>query len=104
MLLDRPDEGLDSGDRDRGEPLDDGEALLRRDATSPSIGDESGGVERAEVAAGGDVLGAEIEADSRRLERTPADAEGEWVVAEEAEMSRTRSRRDAGQDGRARAP
>ena len=68
------------------------------DAAGAAIGDVAGGVERAEVAADGDVAFVQLEADAGGFERAAADQVLERIVAEEAEVAGAAAGADAGQD------
>ena len=103
VLLDRLHERLHAGDLHGLEFFHDREALLRGDPAGAAIGDLAGGVEGAEVAAGGDVVGPEFEADAGGLEGAAADLELEGVVAEQAEVPGAGAGRDARQHRHARA-
>ena len=87
------EEHLDPGDLHRRlQPLDDDARLGVGDAPGAAVGDGAVGVERGEVAAGGDVAGSELEVEPGGRERAPA----------ELELPRGRSRTARG--GRAPSP
>ena len=69
-----------------------------RDATGAPVGDRAVGAEGGEVAAGGDVAGAELEVESGGGERAAAELELLGVVAEQPEVTGSRAGRDAGTD------
>ena len=60
-----------------------------------TVADVAAGVERAEVAAGGDVVGTKREVDTDCFEDAPADVKAVGVVAEEGEVAGAAAGRDA---------
>src|SRR5262249_1489722 len=68
------------------------------DAPGAAVRDPSGAVDRAEVAAGGDVARAKIELDAERFEHAASDLEAHGVVTEQAQVTGAAARRDAGPD------
>ena len=97
MLFYRFDKDFDAIDCHRLKFLDDLKTFLRRNPAGPAITDEATCVQGAEVAPGGDVVGAEFKADAGRLEGPPADFELKRVVTEQAQVARPRAWGDAGQ-------
>ena len=75
-----------------------GAALLAGDPSGAAVGDVACGVERAEVAADGHVVGPELEADAGGLQRPAADQVLHRIVAEQAQVSRSAAGGDAGGD------
>ena len=73
MLLDRLDEDLDAGDLHLAELDGQRGALLAGDAAGAAVGDVAGGVERAEIAADGHVVGSQLEAHAGGLQGAAAD-------------------------------
>src|SRR5262249_45824458 len=66
VLADGLDQGLDAIDLHAGfELVDELHARLGRDAAGAAVGDAARGVDRAEVAADGHVLRADLDADAR---------------------------------------
>ena len=91
-----PEEHLDAGHAHPGlELLDDGLRLGVGDAPGAPVGDRAVGAEGGEVAAGGDVAGAQLEVEAGGRQRAAAELELLGVVAEEAEVAGTRAGRDA---------
>ena len=99
MLLHRLDEHLDAGNLHFAELDRQRSALFGGDAAGAAVADVARGVERAEVAADGDVAFLQLEADAGGLERTAADQVLDRVVAEEAQVARSAAGRDAGKTG-----
>ena len=83
--------------------IDDGLRLGVGDAARAPVGDDATGSEGGEIAAGGHIARLELEVEARRRERAAAELELLRVVAEEAEVARSRARRDAGADRLAEA-
>ena len=67
MLLDRLDEDLDAGYRDLSQLDRQRRALFGGYPTRPTVGDVPLGVQRAEVAADGHVVGPQLEPHSSGL-------------------------------------
>src|SRR5262249_57163157 len=99
VLLDRLDEHFHAGQADRSQPLREAHTHIGADATGATVGDPPLRVDRAEVAAGGDVARPQIELDAERLQHAAADLESDRIVPEQAEVSRAAARRGAGRDG-----
>ena len=78
---------------------DGGSVLLVTRPPGPAIRNLARSIERAEVAANGDILGSDGEVDAQRFQNAATDAVLEWVVAEEREVPRSAARRDARQHG-----
>ena len=97
MLLDRLDEHLDAGDLDLPQTDRQRAALFRRDPAGAPVADVAGRVERAEIAADGDVAVLQFEPDAGGLQRPAADHVFQRIVAEQAQMARPAARRDAGE-------
>ena len=97
IFLHRPDEDFDAGDGDFVEFFAEPLADVAGDAAGAAVGDVAGGVDRAEVAADGDVVGAELEIDAEGFQDAAADDEFQRIVTEQAEMPRPAAGGDAGQ-------
>src|SRR5206468_3984398 len=98
VLLYRLDEHLDAGQLDPPEALGELQVDVGRETAGAPVGDAARGVDRAEVAARGEVAGAQVELDPERLEDAAADLIVQGIVAEEPEVAGAASRRDAGRD------
>ena len=98
MLADGFDEDLDAGQLDRPKFLDDARRLVGGDAARTPVTDVAGRIERAEVAAGRDIVWTEGEVDADGLKYPAADIESVRVVAEEGEVPRSAAGGDAGSD------
>ena len=96
ILLHRLDEDLDPRQLDPPEPFGQLQVDLGREPSRAPVDDLSGGVDRAEVPARGDVARAQVELDAERLEDTAPDLVLERIVAEQPEMAGAASRRDPG--------
>ena len=93
------EEHLDAGDRHAGLQLvDDDLRFGIGDAPGAAVGDGAVGVEGGEVAAGGDVAGAQLEVEAGGGERAAPELELLGVVAEQAEVAGARAGGDAGAD------
>ena len=80
------------------EPLDDSARLGVGDAPGAPVGDRAVGVEGGQVAAGGDVAGAQLEVEAGGGECAAPELELLGVVAEQPEMTGSRAGRDPGAD------
>ena len=76
----------------------DADVLLGRDAAGPAVDDEAA-PDRGEIAAGDEVVPADLDAGAQGLEDAAAELVAERVVAEEGEMGRAAAGRDAHHDG-----
>jgi hypothetical protein len=70
-------------------------ANLRVNTSGAAVGDNAFGVERAEVGARRHVAGPQFQAQPQRLDDAAAHLEFQWVVAEQAQVSRPAARSDA---------
>ena len=68
-------------------------------AAGAAVGDDALPVEGAEIGAGGDVAGLELDAETERLDDAAANLEFQRVIAKEGEMAGTAAGSDAGGDG-----
>ena len=99
MLALVPEEHLDAGHGHAGlELVDHGQRLGVGDAPGAPVGERAVGAEGGEVAAGGDVAGAQLEVESRGRQRAASELELLGVVAEEPEVTGSRAGGDAGPD------
>lgn len=70
------------------------------DAASAPVGDQTFGVERAEIGAGGNVAGFEFNAETERFDDATTNFKFERIVAKQAEVAGAAAGSDAGRDGR----
>ncbi len=99
VFLDLMDFCFDAGDLNIVENLDDRGCFFVRDAPGAPVGDVAFGVEAAQVAAGGDITGVDIHADSRGRERPAADIVDQRVIAEQGQVGRAGAGGQASADG-----
>jgi hypothetical protein len=103
VLPHRLDEHFHAGNLDRLQQRAHLDAALGRRPAGAAVADLARLVDRAEVAADGDVLGPDLEVDAQRFEDAAADAVLERVVAEQAEVAGAAAGGDARQDRDAHA-
>ena len=98
MLFHRLDKDLDAGNRDLAELDRQRGTLFGGDAPGTAVGDVARCVERAEVAADGDIAFLKFETDAGRLQRPATDQILERIVAEQPQVPGPAARADAGLD------
>jgi hypothetical protein len=76
------------------EPGDQRGGFVVGDTSGAAIGDGAVGRERAQVAAGGDIAGAQLEVEAGGAQGPPAELEVLGVVAEQPQVARPRAGRD----------
>ena len=100
VVLDRVHGRLHARHVDGVQHLDERHALLRRDAPRAPVDDDAIPIDCAEVAPCRDLAGRDGHPDAQRLQHAAADEVLHRVVAEEPQVPRAASRRDARQHRR----
>ena len=103
IFLHRANEHLDARNLDLVELRAQLGANLAGDPPRPAIGDDPRLVQRAEVTANRDIVGAQVKVDAQRFQHPATNLKLKRVVPEQPQMARPRTRRDARQHRRAQA-
>ena len=96
VFLDGLDEDVDAGQTDRAQSLGEPHGHFGGDAPRSPVGDAALRVDAAEVAARGDVAGAQVELDAERFEDAATDLKAQRIVAEQTQVSGAAAGCDAG--------
>src|SRR5262245_17207079 len=103
VFANRLDERFHPGNLDRLQLLAHSHAALGAGSACAAVGDKTLGVNAAEIATCRYVAGPHVKVNAERLQYAATDAVFERVIAEETQVARTASRRDARQNGNGEA-